>query len=100
ALDRFRRFSLRLCGLRPVAMSASQLATVIRKRFPKTDPSLDTDLIACEEATWSETIEPRQALKLIQKLHMHQEMLTAAAKPDNQVTRTEDDRSKPQERAS
>ena len=100
ALDRFRRFSLRLCGLQPVAMSASELATAIRKRFPKADASLDTDLIACEEATWSETIDPRQALKLIQKLHLHQERLTAAAKPGSQIQQTEDDQSKPQERAS
>lgn len=100
ALDRFRRFSLRLCGLRPVAMSASELATAIRRRFPKADPSLDTDLIACEEATLSDAIEPRQALKLIQKLHMHQEKLTAAAKPGRQFAQPEDDHSNPQERAS
>jgi hypothetical protein len=100
ALDRFRRFSLRLCGLRPVTMSASELATAIRRRFPKADPSLDTDLIACEEATLSDAIEPRHALKLIQKLHTHQEKLTAAAKPGNQFAQTEDDHSNPQERAS
>lgn len=100
ALDRFRRFSLRLCGLRPVTMSPSELAAAIRRRFPNADPSLDTDLIACEEATLSDAIEPRQALKLIQKLYAHQEKLTAAAKPGSQFTQTEDDHSNPQERAS
>lgn len=100
ALDRFRRFSLRLCGLRPVAMSASELGVAIRRRFPKADASLDTDLIECEEATMSDTIEPSQALKLIQKLHTHQEKLAAAAKPGIHRMQTEDDHSKPQERAS
>ncbi len=82
-------FAASACGCAAcaaVAMGASELATAIRKRFPKADASLDTDLIACEEAIWSETIEPRQALKLIQKLHLHQERLTRgseAGQPDH-----------------
>jgi hypothetical protein len=80
AWEQFRRKSLRLCGLRGSAMSAAEVAAVIRRRFPKADANLEADLAACEEAAWGETIEPRAALKLIQKLHGHQERLIAALK--------------------
>ena len=70
---------------------------VIRRRFPKADAGLEADLAACEEAAWGETINPRQALKLIQTLHSHRVALAAAklrglAQPNLQ--------SNPQERAS
>jgi hypothetical protein len=81
ALERFRRHALRLCGLRPGPMGAADLAAVIRRRFPQTDPSLEADLAACEDAAWSESVEPRAALKLIQALHAHQVKLDAAARP-------------------
>ncbi len=61
-------------------MGAAELAAVIRRRFPQADASLEADLAACEEAAWGETVDPRQALKLIQTLHGHQEKLNAAAK--------------------
>jgi hypothetical protein len=48
----------------------------------------------------SDTIEPSQALKLIQKLHTHREKLTAAAKQGGHMMQTENDDFKPQERAS
>jgi len=54
-------------------MVAADLADVLRRRFPQADASLEADLAACEEAAWGETITPRDALKLIQKLHAHQE---------------------------
>lgn len=80
ALERFRRHTLRLCGLRPAPMGASELAAVIRRRFPQAGPSLEPDLAAAEEASWSETIEPRAALKLIQALDALQKKLDQAAR--------------------
>jgi hypothetical protein len=100
ALERFRRQALRLCGLRPSAMGAAELAAVIRRRFPNADERLETDLIAVEEATWSENLEPREALKLIRALHMHQKKLAEAAKPGSGSAQHEDTYSKTQERAS
>lgn len=81
ALERFRRHSLHLCGLRPGPMGAEELAAAIRRRFSQVDAALEADLAAAEEAAWSETMEPRAALKLVQALHAHQEKLDAAAKP-------------------
>ena len=81
AYERFRRRSLRLCGLRPGSMGAAELAAILRRRFPQTSPELEADLAACEEASWSENIEPRQALQLIQSLHQHLQQLTQAAQP-------------------
>jgi hypothetical protein len=81
ALERFRRHALRLCGLRAAPMDAAELATVLRRRFPQTDATLEADLLACEEAIRAETITPREALRLIQTLHGHEERLRTAAKP-------------------
>ena len=104
AWERFRRHSLRLCGQTGNKMSAVELAAVIRRRFPLADASLETDLAACEEAAWSETANPRQALKLIQLLHGHYENLIRAAKPGSQdscqTAQPEKIQPKPQERAS
>jgi len=69
ALERFRRHVLRLCGLRGKQMPMAELAAVLRRRFPQTDETLEADLAACEEAAWGETVTPREALALIQKLH-------------------------------
>jgi hypothetical protein len=99
ALERFRRHSLRLCGLRSGPMGASELAAAIRRRFPRADLSLEADLIACEDASWSETVEPRVALKLIQALHAQQSKLDAAARPGGGPT-AQEEKSTPQERAS
>ncbi len=60
-------------------MGAAELAAVIRRRFPQADASLEADLAACEEAAWGETVNPRQALKLIQTLHAHQRQFLAAS---------------------
>jgi hypothetical protein len=85
AWERFRRHTLRLCGQRPSKMGAAELAAVIRRRFPQADPSLEADLAACEDATWGETANPRQALKLIQTLHGHYKTLTEAARPGSKA---------------
>jgi uncharacterized protein DUF4350 len=97
ALERFRRRSLRLCGLRPSPMGAAELGSAIRRRFPNVSPSLEADLVACEDAGWSESVEPRVALKLLQALHRHRRYLDQAARPGNQAGVESFDR---QERAS
>jgi hypothetical protein len=99
ALERFRRHTLRLCGLRSGPMGASELAAAIRRRFPHIDSSLEAELLACEDASWSETVEPRVALKLIQALHAQQSKLDAAAKPGGGPP-AQEGKSTPQERAS
>ena len=85
ALERFRRHTTRLCGLRgahmDAGMNAGELAAALRRRFPHTNASLEADLAACEEAVREETITPRKALRLIQTLHAHEERLRAAARP-------------------
>ncbi len=102
AWERFRRHSLRLCGHGASKMGAEELAAVIRRRFPRADASLEADLAACEEAAWGETVDPRQALKLIQSLHGHYEKLKDAARPDgqrvSQAAQSEKIQFKPQER--
>ena len=100
ALERFRRQALRLCGLRPGAMGAAELAAVIRRRFPNADEKLEADLIASEEATWSDSVDQREALRLIQALHMHQKKLDEAAKPGSRFEQSQDTYSSKQERAS
>jgi hypothetical protein len=100
ALERFRRQSFRLCGLRGKQMTAADLAAVLRRRFPQADAALEADLAACEEAAWAETITPREALKLIQKLHAHQEDLVTATKPGAASVNSKDSNSNKQERAS
>lgn len=81
AWERFRRYALRLCGLRQAPVSAAELAAAIRRRFPQADPALEADLAACEEARLNEKIEPREALKIIQTLHRHRQMLAEASRP-------------------
>jgi len=103
ALERFRRKSLKLCGLRSKQMPATELAQALRRRFPKLDPTLEVDLAACETAAWADAVTPREALRLIQALHSHQEKLRAAAKPGAfsiQSATPPDTHPIPQERAS
>lgn len=97
ALERFRREALRLCGLRGQPMRAGDLAAAIHRRFPQADKALESDLTACEEAASDEATAPRAALKLIQRLHVHEQELAAAATRGNPTKRTDTLR---QERAS
>ncbi len=83
AWERFRRYALRLCGLRQASVSAEELAAAIRRRFPNADASLEADLATCEDARLNEKIEPRAALKIIQLLHQHRQMLAEASKLGN-----------------
>jgi len=99
AWERFRRRALQLCGLKGSQMNAADLAALIRRRSPASDPSLETDLAACEATLRSDTIAPREALKLIQTLHRHLEKLVSAVKPGPQPARIEDTYSMPKESA-
>jgi len=86
ALERFRRQSLRLCGLRGASIRAADLAATLRRRFSHFDGALEADLAACEEAAWGETVTPREALKLVVRLHHHMENLKEAAGPRRDKT--------------
>jgi hypothetical protein len=98
AWERFRRYALRLCGLRQASVSAEELAAAIRRRFPSADPSLEADLTACEDARLNEKIDPRAALKAIQTLHHHRRLLAEASKlsrwstPDTSIEPTRNER--------
>jgi hypothetical protein len=88
AWERFRRTALRMCGLRQSRIDAEELAAAIRRRFPNADPALEDDLRSCEDATNNEKIEPREALKAIQKLHHHGQLLIDAAWPGSRFSAT------------
>jgi hypothetical protein len=98
AWERFRRYALRLCGLRQASVSAEELAAAIRRRFPNTDASLEADLATCEDARLNEKIDPRAALKAIQTLHYHRRLLAEASKlsrwsiPDTSIESTKNER--------
>jgi hypothetical protein len=84
AWERFRRHALQFAvagRLRGQQMSAGELATVLRRRFPGADPELERDLTACEAAAGDETLSPHEALRLVQLLDGHRAFLDAAAKP-------------------
>jgi len=100
AWERFRRYALRLCGLRQAPISAEELSATIRRRFPAPDPSLEADLRSCEDATLNDKIEPRAALKIIRALHRHQQMLSATAKPGGGISPRSDNHPSSHERAS
>jgi hypothetical protein len=100
ALEQFRQRSLRLCGLRGARPGPAELAATIRRRFPAVDAELEKDLAACEEASWSERVHPREALRLIQKLHGHGKTLDAAVKSGAQSASSPHTYSKQDERAS
>jgi hypothetical protein len=85
AWERFRRNAQRLCGLRQTAMGAEELAATIRRRFPEADPSLESDLRACEDARLNDKVEPQVALKAIQMLHDHGQMLLDAGRRASKV---------------
>ena len=81
AWERFRRNALRMCGLPQSRASAEELAAAIRGRFPNVDPALEDDLRSCEDAARDEKIEPRAALKTIQTLYHHRQLLIDASRP-------------------
>jgi hypothetical protein len=104
AWERFRQRGARLCGLRNSRAGAAELAAAIRRRFPaaNTDAkaNLEADLEACEQAASDERLQPRQALRLIQKLHEHGDRLDSAIKSGAQASPATPGYSKTSERAS
>jgi hypothetical protein len=71
AWERFRRHALWLCGMRALRMDASEVAAVIRRRFPKANALLEEDLVAVELAAGNEALNPKEALRLTQLLAAH-----------------------------
>jgi len=80
ALERFRRKTGDLCGLRGSQMSAEELAGALRRRFPQTGAALEKDLADCEAAVKDDRLAPKRALILVQALNRHSETLLAAAR--------------------
>jgi len=80
ALERFRRKTGDLCGLKGSQMSAEELASALRRRFAQTGADLEKDLADCEEAVKDEQLHPKRALALVQTLSRHSEALMAAAR--------------------
>ena len=100
AWERFRQRSLQLCGLHGARQGAAEVAAIIRRRFPAADASLEVDLAAAAEASWGEDLQPREALRLIQKLHDHQQRLEAAVKSGGQAAQATYIEAKRHKRAS
>lgn len=100
ALEDFRREVSRLTGVRGQSLGAAELAAAVRRRFPDTSKSLETDLAACEDDSYGENLSPRQALTLIQRLHAHKERLRSAAQPGIKSAISENKAPERHERAS
>lgn len=100
AWERFRQQSLHLCGLRGTRPGSAELAEIVRRRFPAVDARLEADLAECEQAAWSDALHPREALRLVQKLHGHGKMLKAAVQSGGQSAHSVERISKKNERAS
>lgn len=100
AYERFRRRALRLCGLRNQPVSAVELAAIVRRRFPHADPKLEADLVESENAATNDAIEPRAALRLIQTLHLHHQVLNAAVLAGTTGPTAKSSLSHPQEKTS
>jgi hypothetical protein len=79
AWERFRRHALWLCGMHVQRIGATEVAAVVRRRFPNADASLEADLVACETATGNDALHPKEALRLVQLLAVHAETLDAMA---------------------
>jgi Domain of unknown function (DUF4350) len=79
AWERFRRHALWLCGMRMQRMDAAEVAAVVRRRFPKAAQSLEPDLDSCEQAVGNDSLNPKEALRLVQLLSAHLEELDAMA---------------------
>ena len=86
AWERFRRNTLRVCGLRQSRVSSEELAAAIRRRFPNADPALEDDLRSCEDAIRNEELEAHAALKAIQTLHQQREQMMNAARPGSEFS--------------
>jgi len=82
AYERFRRKMGDLCGLKGAKMSAEELASALRRRFPQAGPELEKDLTDCENSISDDTLPAKSALALVQALSRHGDRLAAAVRAD------------------
>jgi len=80
AYERFRLRMGDLCGLKATKMRAEALGFALRRRFPQATEGLEKDLTECEAAIDSDSLLPKKALALVQKLSRHAEALDQAAR--------------------
>ena len=59
AYERFRRRMGDLCGLKGTQLSAEELASALRRRFPQAGAELEKDLADCAEAVKNDSCRPR-----------------------------------------
>jgi hypothetical protein len=85
AYERFRRKVAELCGLKGAKMSAEELGSALRRRFPQAAAELEKDLADCEAALTSDKLQPKRALALVQALSRHGEALDAAVRASRRV---------------
>ena len=83
AYERFRRRMSDTCGLKGTKMSAEELGSLLRRRFPEAAAALEKDLLDCEKALANDRLAPKQALALVQALSLHGEALDLALKGGN-----------------
>ena len=87
AYDGFRRKMGELCGRKGLQMSATELASVLRSRFPQAPPEMDEDLATCEQELHNDQLEPKRALALVQALGRHSALIEALARKGNREGR-------------
>jgi hypothetical protein len=85
AYERFRRRMGDLCGMKGTQLSAKELASALRRRFPQATAELEKDLADCAEAVTNDKLAPKKALALVQALSRHGEALLAAARAGRRV---------------
>jgi hypothetical protein len=78
--ERFRRKMSALCGLNGMQMSAADLGSALRRRFPQVSGNLEADMTACEGVSMNDKLAPRRALVLVQALARHSEWMESAAR--------------------
>jgi hypothetical protein len=66
-------------------MSAEELGSALRRRFPQAAAGLEKDLADCEAALTSDKLQPKRALALVQALSRHGEALDAAVRASRRV---------------
>ncbi len=81
AWERFRRRVGDWCGLKAAKMSAAEVGSALRRRFPLVAADLEKDLADCEAAIKDDRLAPKRALALVQALNRYSEALDAAARP-------------------
>lgn len=83
AYDFFRRRAGNLCGRKVIGMTALELTTALRARFPQASTGMDADLAACEQEIENDRLEPKRALALVQALNRHGATLESLVRGSN-----------------